>query len=98
MANTLGNGVCDIVADAGTDTTVTTSNVKIRSMVWDAPTAADDLKITDGNGKVIFEAVAAAGGAGATQELPMGYPIWVNGLIVETNDGGTLYIYYDQGC
>ena len=90
MANNL-TGNPWVITDAAT---VTTGLVRVLRMRWQEPTAADDLTITDGAGRTIFDDNAIAGGAGISLEWDFGGKgVLFDGFIVSVIDGGTLYVY-----
>ena len=72
-----------------------TTRVMVHALEWHPAAADNDLMVKDGSGNIIFKARAAGGAPNGE----VAYVAWkaLNaiclGLVVETIDGGTLYIY-----
>jgi hypothetical protein len=71
------------------------SRVMIHALEWHPSAADDDLMVKDSAGNILFKARAQ----GAAPNGEVAYVTWKSinaiclGLVVETIDGGTLYVY-----
>jgi len=75
---------------------VTASNVYIKTIYWTPGSNSDDLIIHDNSGRVILDVDASSGIA--ADPLPYGFSIhsYVQGFVVNTIDGGTIYVYHGK--
>jgi hypothetical protein len=64
----------------------------ILAMEWIPNAAADDLTVTDGTGKTIWDVDALTGGTAGKEKFPLDRFV-CTGLTVSVIDGGTLYVY-----
>lgn len=70
----------------------------IRRISWEGgTTAGHECKVTDTDGRVIFQRFATAANAHFDQTYEGRFGQTVNGLIVPTLASGTVYIYFTQG-
>jgi hypothetical protein len=75
------------------DTTgvITVHPVHVMTMTWDSPTtSAHKLLIKDGQGNIVWELSAIAGGTGITYPKALDLP--VHGLTLETLGSGVVYV------
>lgn len=67
-------------------------HVKVKTFIWETPdNQGDALILKNQDGDVILSAVCEADGQ--SQILRMGK--WFHGLVVDTIDSGTLYVYFN---
>lgn len=65
-------------------------------MLWEPAAADDDLVVKDSHGNILWQIRASAGCPGHedfAQQKSEHMCRWVNGINIETIDGGMLYIY-----
>jgi len=88
MATTTGNPWISTTAE-----TVYSNPVVVRRMKWTPTTSGDDLLVKDLGGNTLWslKAIAADSNQGISYTEELGFS--VNGIVVETIDHGTLYIF-----
>ena len=91
----MSNDLTDSPYKIDTAAVITTEDRMVKKMVWQEPAAAaDDLVISDANGRTLWDENAYTGGTGISIEQDINQVC--HGITVDIIDSGTLFIYFSK--